>query len=975
MTTRAVVTRSAVVEDEKRLRSVLTIFLDVPNYDTHQTEYNAHEIVLALTAQGITRFNQDFLSLSEADIRDLTYIEGGTLTNISLINKRRLTILLAFYHYTCSLAKGQVKLENLPRTEFDKFRTNEYDPNTPIRPWKILLAKPTDTSGETELSAWKKSVRPNKTDYKEFRDESLWTRAKEQFTTTLESHNLSHLIDENYTVTDVNLDQAQRGWLYSALQTAFKAPMAKTIITKHLADKDTRIIWKELCEYYDSSMTSVLRAQQVSTYLTSTRLHMLGWRGTQTNFILHYVEQARIYNEISPEEFKDSQLITFLNTCLSGTPNLAQVLNLHRTATKAAGVVSNLNFNEYVALLLDQAQVHDAGNTSGTNPRARRSVNTHELLFEDSAPTDFTNYEIYKSEIHDDETPLELLVNRTEQGPRRPRLDHNTWRALSQEDQVAWDTVSDKGKSTIMSYAAKNSTKFSGSTGILKNADKRTRFSDETNQSRQANSHEQTTSEATTSNTSDTATTNGNTTIEVSTHQLVPKTAQPNDFDDILTMATTKTTSKSNPDAHLTINQIMSAPTRAAKVHETHYQRTDYNLEAFVHKVKIGDYEYEVESDEGDDFVYELEEDVTTEEPFDYSAYLDKDAETTNDPHDATSFLQDPNTADEPFDYSTCLDKDLEPTVDLLDDASFLEEYKPSPEALAFKASIANLETVEDLISFHDDPQAKVIPDVSDSRTLTKEIFEDIESEEEEKFDFSKALAENHNPDTSGKDNHEKETGVEESKDEHTTTPPQAKEFPVFGMMKAPYDFIQKPSPTLSRIQPNDDGTKFVFTKEDDDLPELEPTTLFSSHDYEQYLDTDKVDHLDVDYEHYIDDPEATLTYTSEDADEPKFYKKPSIEKGVSETNGKPSINEGTDSNEGEWQLAQRKKKRIPKNGAFCSFLSPKSYAQAAMTSSSSGSSPSSKSSSPSSKSSLSPQSKSDITSIGKKDFQEAGSD
>ena len=959
MTTRAVVTRSAVVEDEKRLRSVLTIFLDVPNYDTHQTEYNAHEIVLALTAQGITHFNRDFLSLSEADIRDLTYIEEGTLTSISLINKRRLTILLAFYHYTCTLAKGQVKLENLPRTEFDKFRTNEYDPNTPIRPWKSVLAKPTDSSGETELSIWKKSVRPNKTEYKEFRDESLWTRAKEQFNTTLESHNLSHLIDPKHVITDANLDQAQRGWLYSAMQTAFKAPMAKTIVTKHLADKDTRLIWKELCEYYDSSMTSVLRAQQVSTYLTSTRLHNLGWRGTQTNFILHYSEQARIYNEISPEEFKDSQLISFLNACLSGTPNLAQVLNLHRTATKAAGVTSTLNFNEYVALLLDQAQVHDAGNTNGTNPRARRSVNTHEFIFEDSDPTDVANYEIYKSEIHDDETPLEYLINRTEQGPRRPRLDHNTWKSLSQEDQVAWDTVSDKGKSSIMSYAAKNPTRFNGTTGILKNADKRTRFSDQIN-SRQANSHEQINSETAATNIPE-ATANGSTTLEVSTHQLVPKDKQPNDFDDILTMATTKTTSKSNPDAHLTINQIMSTPSRAAKVHETHYQRTDYNLEAFVHKVKIGDYEYEVESDEGNDFTYEIEEDNATEEPFDYSAYLDKEVEKVDDPQGDTSFLVDPNTADEPFDYTSCLDKDAEPVIDLLDDTSFLkDQYKPSPEIVAFKATIANLETVEDLISFHDDPQADVTTKVLDNRTLTKEDFEDIESEEEEEFDFSKALAETHITDPSSEDDPEKLMGVEESKSEHTTTPPQETKSPVFGMMKAPYDFIQKPSPTLSRIQPNDDGTKFVFTKEDDDLPELEPQTLFTEpleHDYAQYLVTEDDDRVNIQYNEYIDDPEVTPPCIVEDTNEPKFYKKPSVETNT------------TNTVDGEWQVAQGKKKKTKKGPTtFCNFLSPKSYAQAAMSSSSSGSSPSSKSS-------TSPLSKSDTPSTSKKDFQEAGSD
>ena len=203
--------------------------------------------------------------------------------------------------------------------------------------------------------------------------------------------------------------------------------MAKTIITKHLAKKDTHKIWKELCKYYDSSMTSVL----ISTYLTLTSLHTLGWRGSQTIFILHYVEQASIYNEISPEECKDPQLVTFLNTCLSVTPYLSQVLTLHRTDTKAAGVTTALNFNEYIALLLDQAQVHNAGNTNDTNPRARRSVNTHEFLFNDNNPTDFTNYEIYKTEIHNDKTPIELVVNHTEQEPRCPCLDQNTWHFLS----------------------------------------------------------------------------------------------------------------------------------------------------------------------------------------------------------------------------------------------------------------------------------------------------------------------------------------------------------------------------------------------------------------------------------------------------------------------------------------------------------------------------------------------------------------
>jgi hypothetical protein len=802
MATTGAATRSTLTANENRLKMSLFIFLDVPNPTVDAAGYAKHEIVRALDFQGIKHFRRDFLSLSENDVRELVAPDPDTPTSppvpISLINKRRLIILLAFYHHCCAQISAEVKIENIPRTAFDDFRTMEYNSNSPIRPWKTVTATSATTS-ESELSVWKKSVCPNKADYKEFRDESLWIRSKEQFTTTLESHSLAHLIDESYVVTDFDLDQAQRGWLYSVMQTAFKAPMAKTIVTKHLTDKNTRDIWKELCEYYDSSMTSVLRVQQISSYLTSTRLHNLQWKGSQTNFILHWVEQSRVFNEISQHPFQEMQLVTLLNSCLSGTANLSQVLTLHQTAKKAAGINTDIKLNEYVALLLDQAQVHDAGNTYSTNPRARRSVNNHELVFEDSNPDEFSdNYEIFKTEIHDHETPIEILVNRTEQGPRRPRVDSNTWHSLSKDDQVAWDSVSDKGKSAIMTYAAKNPSKFTNPTGILKNSDKKTRFANDV-KSRQANTHEQS---FTTHDTENTSEATSNTTIEVSTHQLVPKPSNDfapkptSDFDDILTMATTKTTSTSNPNAHLTINTIMSTPTLEAKSHETHYERTDYGLEAFVHTMRIGDVDYEVESDHDDDF---SQADEARLDKFDYSAYREDSTPTQ---------------------------------IDLLDDVSFLldrEQLDPEPKSANISSNVhLLLDTKEDLIKFHEDPQ--VVPTEHSKEhipTIDASTFEDIEesSPTTRQFDLSACAIEQTNepldltkylltddPLDLDEDflnqtidfqwSMNELCGTEEHKDyeepyEHYR-----------GMMKSPFQFVQKPPPTTSKIVLNEDKTK-----------------------------------------------------------------------------------------------------------------------------------------------------------------------
>jgi hypothetical protein len=912
-----VTTRSASTVDESRLKMSLYTFLDVPHPTTDAASYAKHEIVRALTYQGIVHFRRDFLSLSENDIRELVAPDpdraAAAPAPISLINKRRLIILLAFYHHCCAKVSAEVKIENIPRTAFDDFRTMEYDPNSPIRPWKTVTMTSATTS-ESELSVWKKSVRPNKSDYKEFRDESLWVRSKEQFTTTLESHSLAHLIDDSHVVTDADLDQAQRGWLYSVMQTAFKAPMAKTIVTKHLVDKDTRKIWKELCEYYDGSMTSVLRAQQISSYLTSTRLHNLQWKGSQTNFILHWVEQARIYNEISQHPFQEMQQITFLNSCLSGTPNLSQVLTLHQTAKKAAGIKTDIKMAEYVALLLDQAQVHDAGNTHSTNPRARRSVNTHEFIFEDSNPDDSGDtYEIFNTEIHDHETPIELLVNRTEQGPRRPRVDSNTWHSLTKDDQVAWDNISDKGKTSILTYAAKNSSKFTNSNGILKNSDKRTRFANDV-KPRQAHTHEQS---STTENTHSDNEDSSNTTLQVSTHQLVPKPT--NDFDDILTMATTKTTSKSNPNAHLTINSIMSTPTLESKVHETHYERTDYGLEAFVHTMRIGDVDYEVESDHDDDFSDTQEARLAQ---FDYSAYREEPTPTQ---------------------------------IDLLDDASFLvdrEQLNPEPESTETPTTV-RLYTKEDLIQFHEDPQAEATefprPGTPSVPPIDANTFEDIEEtvspsdpfdlsqyaihRDDEPFDFTKHILTEESLviDDALLDQVDKQLSVEETKDYEE--PYEGYQ----GMMKSPYQFVHKPPPTTSKIVLNEDKTKHIFVKGDDKLPRLEPIPPAISDDTPEIISQPFDFSQYIDHPEYIDDPDPFFADPTVPPDEPKFYEKPTVETDLED-------------DDITWELTTSKRKRKKKK--------------------SKGMSPS-----PSSDSSPSSQSETSSTANPKKDFRYAGSD
>ena len=75
-------------------------------------------------------------------------------------------------------------------------------------------------------------------------------------------------------------------------------PGTRSIVKADIGDLDAQLIWSELCQVQNSSMNTEFKTQQLSTYLTSTRLKDRSWKGSQENFILHFKEQVRLYNAL-----------------------------------------------------------------------------------------------------------------------------------------------------------------------------------------------------------------------------------------------------------------------------------------------------------------------------------------------------------------------------------------------------------------------------------------------------------------------------------------------------------------------------------------------------------------------------------------------------------------------------------------------------------------------------------------------------
>ena len=446
--------------DANRLKYVALTFCGVD-----ANNYEDQPIPRAFAAAGILGFNSEFILLSEQDIEDLREPAATDGTHgerkLSMVEYRRLKIVLAYFHDRSRIKGGIVDMSTVSKTAFTNFATGIYRPDQPIIPYGI----PKPNQDDEAVNNWRKHIRPNEKAFKEFKDEFKWSKVKEDIKITLAAQNLPHLIDESYVPTNSNLDKAQNEWFYKVLNDVMTAPRAKTIVIKHSVDKDCRAIWKECCEAFDNSMTTQYYVQKLSSYLTSTRFVNINWKGKVADFVLHWKETARKYDEAALEPYTPAQKVQFLNACVAGFEPLAGVLNIRNTAASAAGITTRIGFDEYVEALLVQAETYDGGNTSSRNPRVSRQVNMTELIFDDDDTPEPVSH--YDASVHDMDTPVDLLMaNVNEQGnrygPRKVLMNKQTWVSLSKDDQEKWDTMSDDGKSKILEYVKDRNNKLTG---------------------------------------------------------------------------------------------------------------------------------------------------------------------------------------------------------------------------------------------------------------------------------------------------------------------------------------------------------------------------------------------------------------------------------------------------------------------------------------------------------------------------------
>jgi hypothetical protein len=138
-------------------------------------------------------------------------------------------------------------------------------------------------------------------------------------------------------------------------------PACEAIVVSHFAEKDTRLIWQEICNTLGRLMVTQCKAQDSSTFLTLTRLTTTDcWNGSQQTSSRYFAEQAHMHNDSANEPHNSGQLALFLWACIEGMPNLAKAATTHERSMHTDTIGFDISFDEHIKSLIWEARRHDA---------------------------------------------------------------------------------------------------------------------------------------------------------------------------------------------------------------------------------------------------------------------------------------------------------------------------------------------------------------------------------------------------------------------------------------------------------------------------------------------------------------------------------------------------------------------------------------------------------------------------------------
>ena len=168
--------------------------------------------------------------------------------------------------------------------------------------------------------------------------------------------------------------------MYSVFNKCLLRDMGKTIVRKHLDNMHAQQAWEEFATHMTTSSMQKAQKHRLHTYVTTTVLNK-SWWGTTEQFFLHFNEQFRQLDELSPteESLPYTTRLTLLQTAVHNIPELRMVETMEEFICLSSTTPGpTMEYDNYLILLQNACIRYDSSQKSRPSPTSRAAYQ-HDL--------------------------------------------------------------------------------------------------------------------------------------------------------------------------------------------------------------------------------------------------------------------------------------------------------------------------------------------------------------------------------------------------------------------------------------------------------------------------------------------------------------------------------------------------------------------------------------------------------------------
>ncbi|KAG7339420.1 hypothetical protein IV203_025403 [Nitzschia inconspicua] len=400
-------------------------------------------VALALKKHGIESIDT-LLSLDYDDFNHMTFDTPNGFED-ELVHLRT----FVFYEYKDNDINIQADWTQFDTNKFNKYRISQealtrYQQftgtpvvaNTHVSPYPDVIQKNLDPVAKS-LHDWKRGVKRDQSLSSTLKAEPSHDSCHRTFEDRAHAQDVAHVVEGKYLPPTPDEEK-----VFQLSEPTIQIPKGKEIIQKHEATKNAQVAYTDLVEHHRESTATSIEANKIMAYIATITISDGKSKGTTSAFLTHWTNQVRLHerqkgsNSARGEDEKIMHLSRAIAT-VSELPQVKLTADMLRVSTK-----NPIDFQQYYRLFSAAAVQYDDSLTHEDDPWDPGGS------FDIDIPVSHLEAEAHAYKLQRQRS--QSMGSPYHGRNQRILLPKEIWHAFSDEGNIAWDTLREADRTTIL---------------------------------------------------------------------------------------------------------------------------------------------------------------------------------------------------------------------------------------------------------------------------------------------------------------------------------------------------------------------------------------------------------------------------------------------------------------------------------------------------------------------------------------------